>query len=135
MQIEILININSYQTWSLFFGRYFGSLRKVVNPKNDREEDHTEVWHRIYSIVMFFRLGFFLCACILWDAVQWKTNCLLKEAEICSLMFFQLLEHKQSQMKTVATVAPNRRLHMHACFYLLFVHVFAFVCKKNTRMW
>ena len=44
-------------------------------------------------------------------------------------MFFQLLEHKQSQMKTAATVAPNRRLHMHARFYF-FAHLFAFVCKK-----
>ena len=45
-------------------------------------------------------------------------------------MFFQLLEHKQSQMKTAATVAPNRRLHMHARFYF-FAHLFAFVCKKK----
>ena len=44
-------------------------------------------------------------------------------------MFFQLLEHKQSQMKTAATVAPNRRLHMHARFHF-FAHLFAFVCKK-----
>ena len=42
-------------------------------------------------------------------------------------MSFQLLEHKQS--KTAATMAPNRRLHRHACFYF-FAHLFAFVCKK-----
>ena len=44
-------------------------------------------------------------------------------------MFFQLLEHKQSQMKTAATVAPNRRLHRHASCYF-FAHLFACVCKK-----
>ena len=44
-------------------------------------------------------------------------------------MFFQLLEHKQSQMKTAATVAPNRRLHMHARFYF-FAHLFALYAKK-----
>ena len=47
-------------------------------------------------------------------------------------MFFQLLEHKQSQMKTAATVAPNRRLHRHASFYF-FAHLFAFVCKQKIQ--
>ena len=41
--MEILIISNSYKTWSLFFGRYLGSSRKVVKPKNDRKEDHTQV--------------------------------------------------------------------------------------------
>ena len=78
MQIEILININSYQTWSLFFGRYFGSSRKVVNPKNDREEDHTEVWHRIYSIVMFFSVRFF-SMCMYFVGCRSMKNKLLTE--------------------------------------------------------
>ena len=58
-----------------------------------------------------------------------KNKPLTESLEICSLMFFLLLEHKQSQMKTAATVAPNKRLHMHARFYF-FAHLFAFVCKK-----
>ena len=61
-----------------------------------------------------------------------KTNCLLKKSEICSLMFFQLLECKQSQMKTATTMAPNKRLHMRARFHF-FAHLFAFVCKKATK--
>ena len=44
-------------------------------------------------------------------------------------MFFQLLEHKQSQMKTATTMAPNERLYMHARFYF-FAHLSAFVRKK-----
>ena len=44
-------------------------------------------------------------------------------------MFFQLLELKQSQMKTATTMAPNKRLYMHACFYF-FAHLSAFVRKK-----
>ena len=44
-------------------------------------------------------------------------------------MFFQLLEHKQSQMKTATTMAPNKRLYMHARFYF-FAHLSAFVRKK-----
>ena len=62
-----------------------------------------------------------------------KNKLLTEKSEICSLMFFLLLEHKQSQMKTAATVAPNRRLHMHARFYF-FAHLFAFVCKKYKTL-
>ena len=58
-----------------------------------------------------------------------KNKLLTEKSEICSLMFFQFLEHKQSQMKMAATVAPNKRLHMHARFYF-FANLFAFVCKK-----
>ena len=47
-------------------------------------------------------------------------------------MFFQLLEHKQSQMKTATTMAPNKRLYMHACFYF-FAHLSAFVSKNKIR--
>ena len=95
MQIEILINSNSYQTRSLFFGRYLGSSRKVVKPRNDREEDHTQVWHRIYRVVG----SFFLCACILWNVFSWKTNRSLKKSEVYSFIFFQLLEFKQLQRR------------------------------------
>ena len=44
-------------------------------------------------------------------------------------MFLQLLEHKQSQMKTATTMAANKRLYMHARFYF-FAHLSAFVRKK-----
>ena len=44
-------------------------------------------------------------------------------------MFLQLLEHKQSQVKTATTMAPNKRLYMHARFYF-FAHLSAFVRKK-----
>ena len=44
-------------------------------------------------------------------------------------MFLQLLEHKQSQMKTATTIAPNKRLYTHARFYF-FAHLSAFVRKK-----
>ena len=57
---------------------------------------------------------------------------LTEKSEICSLMFLQLLEHKQSQMKTVTTMAANKRLYMHARFYF-FAHLFAFVCKKKYK--
>ena len=44
-------------------------------------------------------------------------------------MFLELLEHKQSQVKTAITMAPNKRLYTHARFYF-FAHLSAFVRKK-----
>ena len=48
-------------------------------------------------------------------------------------MFFLLLEHKQSQMKTAATVAPNKRLHMHARFYFLRIYSLFYAKKKKQE--
>ena len=41
-----------------------------------------------------------------------KTSRLLKKSEIYSLLFFQLFELKQSEMKTATTMAPNKRLQI-----------------------
>ena len=133
MQIEILINSNSYQTWSLFLRSLFRFVTQSREAKKrPRRRLHASLTSVLEHSDVFFLLGFFLCACILWDAVSSKTNCLLKKSEICSLMFFQLLEHKQSQMKTAATMAPNRRLHMHACFYFLRIYSLLYAKKYKT---
>ena len=58
-----------------------------------------------------------------------KQTAYWKSLKFVPLCFFNFLEHKQSQMKTATTIAPNKRLYMHACFYF-FAHLFAFVRKK-----
>ena len=94
-KLKFWLTTNRIKLRVFFFGRYLGSSRKVVKPRNDREEDHTQVWHRIYHVVG----SFFLCACILWNVFSWQTNRSLKKSDVYSHMFFQLLELKQSQWR------------------------------------
>ena len=46
-------------------------------------------------------------------------------------MFFQLLEHKQSQMKTGTTMAPNKRLYMYARFNCLDIYSLLYASKQK----
>ena len=47
-------------------------------------------------------------------------------------MFFQLLEHKQSQMKTATTMAPNKRLYMYARFNCLDIYSLLYASNQNV---
>ena len=95
-KLKFVLTSTRIKLGSLFFGRYFGSSRKVVKPKNGREEDHTQVWHRIYSVVMFFRLGFFFyvhvfCPFNEKQTAYWKS---LKFVPSCFSNFWSTSNHK-----------------------------------------
>ena len=130
MQIEILININSYQTWESFFRPLFWLVTQSREAKKrPRRRSHaSEAWdleHRdVFSVRFFFYVHVF-CG-MPFNAKQtsyWKR---LKFVPSC---FFNFWSTTESQMKTATTMAPNKRLYMHARFYF-FAHLSAFVRKK-----
>ena len=128
MQIEILINKNSYQTWSLFFGRYLGSSRKVVKLKNGLEEDHTQVLEhsKVLSVRVFFYVHVF-CGMPFNEkqTAYWKS---LKFISLCFSNFWSSSNHKwRRQLQWHLT----KGFKLHARFHF-FAHLFAFVCKKKN---
>ena len=98
--------------------------------KRPRRRSHaSEAWdleHRdVFSVRFFFYVHVF-CG-IPFNAKQtsyWKR---LKFVPSC---FFNFWSTTESQMKTATTMAPNKRLYMHARFYS-FAHLSAFVRKKK----
>ena len=131
MQIEILINSNSYQTWSLFFRPFFRLDTQSREAKKTAAKKITRKFDiGLKSIVVFFLLGFFSLCMYFVGCRLMKNKPLTEKVWRLFPYVFPSFEHKQSQMKTATTVAPNKRLHIHACFHF-FAHLFAFVCKKQ----
>ena len=127
MQIEILINNNSCQTRSLFFGRYLGSSRKVVKPRNDREEDHTQVWHRIYRVVgSFFSMCMYFVECLFM-----KNKPLAEKVWSLFLYIFPTFGVQAITTTTATTIAPNKSFTCTLVF--LFLHIYSLFYAKQQE--
>ena len=142
MQIEILINNNSYQTWSLFFGRYLGSSRKVVKLKSDLEEDHTQVWHRMleHSKVLSVRVFFFMCMCFVGCRLMKNKPLTVKVWNLFPSCFSNFWSSSNHKWRRQQQWHLTKGFKLHARFHF-FAHLFAFVCKKknliirSSRFW
>ena len=113
MQIEILINNNSYETWSLFFGRHLGSSRKVREAqKRPWRRSHASLTSDLeHSKVHFVTCRFFFSVHVFCgmpfnekQTAYWKVWNLFPY-----VYFWSLSNHK---MKTATTIAPNKRLQI-----------------------
>ena len=136
-------SINTCANWNFDYQQLVSNLESFFRPLfrlvPQRREAQKRPWRRSHASLTsdlehskVFLLLFFLCACILWDAVKWKTSRFLKNSEIYSLLFYELLELKQSQMKTATTMAPNKRLQIARS--LSFFCTFIRVCMEKTEV-
>ena len=85
---------------------------------------HKNLRKRVDGALEHSRFFFFLCACILWNVISWKTNRSLKKSEVYSFIFFQLLEFKQlqrrRQQQSHLTKASHARSFSFFCTYIRF---------------
>ena len=131
--INTCANWNSYKQQLVsnsesFFRPLFRLVTQSRGPKRRlQRRSYASLTSDLERSEVFFLLGVFLCACILWDAVYWKTNLSLKKSEIYSPVFPTF----GAQAITMITAAHNRRLHVHARFNS-FVYLFASE-RKTTR--
>ena len=135
MQIEILINSNLYQTWSLFFGRYLGSSRKVVKPKKrPRRRSHASLTSDLEHSDVFFLLGFFhvhvFCRMPFNEkqTAYWKS---LKFIRLCCSNFWSTSNHKWRR---------QQQWHLTEGFictlaFIYFLRIYSLLYAKNTKQW
>ena len=112
---------------SLFFGRYLGSSRKVVKPKNDREEDASLTSDLERSRFFFFYVHVF-CGMSFNEkqTARWKS---LTFIPICFSNFWSSSNHNDDGNN-------NGTLHKasHARSFSFFAHLFAFLCKTTRNL-
>ena len=132
MQIEILINSNLYQTWSLFFRPLFRLVTQSHEAKKrPRRRSHASLTSDLEYNDVFFLLGFFFYVHVFCgmpfnekQTAYWKS---MKFISLCFSNFWSSSNHKwRRQLQWHLT----KGFKLHARFHF-FAHLFAFVCKKQ----
>ena len=140
MQIEILINSKSYQTWESFF-------RPLFRLVTQRREAQKRPWRRSHAsltsdlehskiFVSFFSYVHVFCEMPLNEkqAAYWKSR---KFIPFCFSNFWSSSNHKWRRQQQWHL---TKGFKLHARFHF-FAHLFAFVCKKknliirSSRFW
>ena len=128
-KLKFLLTSTGIKLGVFFFGRFFRVVTQCREAKKwPRRRSHASLTSDLEHIDVFLLDFPSMCMYIVGCRLI-KNKPLTESLKFAPFCFFQLLEHKQSQRKTATTMAPSKRLHMHARFQF-FAHLFAFVCKK-----
>ena len=129
MQIEILINSNSYQTWSLFLRPLFRFVTQSREAKKrPRRRSHASLTSVLqYSDVFFVR---FFSMCMYFVGCRLMKNKLLTERVWNLFPYVFPTFGAQAITNEDGSNSGTKQKASHARSLSFFAHLFAFVCKK-----